>query len=124
MAYSTQETIELGLHAKALGCDGLMLVAPYVLRPPRRDVMNHFRRVRERVGLPIMLYNVPVLTGHEVTPDDARQLAEEDVIHAVKWSHPEVNRIDCTRALCGPEFPVFAGIDLVAFGALASGADG
>jgi 4-hydroxy-tetrahydrodipicolinate synthase len=124
MAYSTDSTIELGLHAKALGCDGLMLVAPYVLRPPRRDVMNHFRRVRERVGLPIMLYNVPVLTGHEVTPDDVRQLAEEDVIHAVKWSHPELNRIHRTRALCGPEFPVFAGIDLVAFGALAAGADG
>jgi 4-hydroxy-tetrahydrodipicolinate synthase len=122
--YGTQSTIDLGLHAKALGCDGLMLSPPYVLRPPRRDVMNHFRRVRDRVGLPIMLYNVPVLTGYEVTPDDVRQLAEEDVLHAVKWSHAEISRIHDTRALCGPSFPVFAGVDLIAFGALAAGADG
>jgi 4-hydroxy-tetrahydrodipicolinate synthase len=124
MEYGTESTIDLALHAKAVGCDGLMLVVPYVLRPPRRDVMNHFRRIRDRVGLPIMLYNVPVLTGYEVTPDEVRQLAEEDVIHAVKWSHAEVSRIHNTRALCGPEFPIFAGIDLIAFGALAAGADG
>jgi 4-hydroxy-tetrahydrodipicolinate synthase len=124
LEYGTESTIDLGLHAKAMGCDGLMLSVPYVLRPPRRDVMNHFRRVRERVGLPIMLYNVPALTGYEVTPDDVRQLAEEDVLHAVKWSHTEVSRIHDTRALCGPSFPIFAGVDLIAFGALAAGADG
>jgi 4-hydroxy-tetrahydrodipicolinate synthase len=86
--------------------------------------MNHFRRVRDRVGLPIMLYNVPILTGYEVTPDDIRQLAEEDVLHAVKWSHAEISRIHDTRALCPPSFPVFAGIDLIAYSALAAGADG
>jgi 4-hydroxy-tetrahydrodipicolinate synthase len=37
--YSTQTTIELGLHAKATGCDGLLLMAPYLLRPPKRDVL-------------------------------------------------------------------------------------
>lgn len=86
--------------------------------------MNHFRRVRDRVGLPIMLYNVPILTGYEVTPDDIRQLAEDDVLHAVKWSHAEISRIHDTRALCGPSFPVFAGIDLISYSALAAGADG
>lgn len=124
MEYGTDSTIDLALHAKAVGCEGLMLTVPYLLRPPRRDVMNHFRRVRDRVGLPIMLYNVPILTGYEVTPDDIRQLAEEDVLHAVKWSHAEISRIHDTRALCGPSFPVFAGIDLISYSALAAGADG
>jgi dihydrodipicolinate synthase/N-acetylneuraminate lyase len=32
--YSTASTIELGLHAKSIGCDGLMLMAPFLLRPP------------------------------------------------------------------------------------------
>src|SRR5215469_1866696 len=124
MAYSTELTVELGVHAKELGCDGLMLTSPIFLRPPRRDVLDHFRRIRERVGLPIMLYNVPILTGHEVTPEELSQLAREDVVHAVKWSHPELDRIHRTRIACGPAFPVFAGVDLIAFGALAAGADG
>ena len=122
--YSTQTTIELGLHAKSLGCDGLMLMAPYLLRPPKRDVLNYFRQVREKVGLPIMMYNVPVLTGCEVTPAEIKLLADEDVVHAVKWSHLEVSRIHDTRLFCGPGFPIFAGVDVIAFEALAVGADG
>jgi 4-hydroxy-tetrahydrodipicolinate synthase len=122
--YSTASTIELSLHAKSIGCDGLMLMAPFVLRPPKKDVLDHFRRVREKVGMPIMVYNVPLLTGIEITPDEIRMLAEEDVIHAVKWSHIEVARIHDTRLACGPKFPIFAGIDLIAFEALAAGADG
>lgn len=122
--YSTATTIELSLHAKAAGCEGLMLWAPYLLRPPKQDVLNHFRRIREKVGLPIMVYNVPVLTGVELTPHDIAQLASEDVVHAVKWSHMEIARVQDTRLLCGPGFAVFAGIDILAFGALALGADG
>ena len=51
-------------------------------------------------------------------------LAQEDVVHAVKWSHLEVSRIHDTRLLCGPDFPIFAGIDVIAFEAMAVGANG
>src|SRR5947199_2429162 len=44
--YSTASTIELSLHARSLGCDGLMLIMPFLLRPPKEDVLNHLRRVR------------------------------------------------------------------------------
>jgi dihydrodipicolinate synthase/N-acetylneuraminate lyase len=33
-------------------------------------------------------------------------------------------RVHDTRLICGPDFPVFTGIDLVAFEAMAVGADG
>jgi 4-hydroxy-tetrahydrodipicolinate synthase len=122
--YGTSATIQLSLHAKALGCDGLMIIAPFFLRPPKQDVLNHFRKIRDRVGLPIMVYNVPLLTGVEITPLEIQKLYEEDVIHSVKWSHLEVSRIHDTRLLCGPNFPIFAGIDVIAFEALAVGADG
>ncbi len=122
--YGTETTIELSLHAKSLGCDGLMLITPFFLRPPKQDVLDHLRKVRDRVGLPIMLYNVPLLTGVEITPEEVRMLQKEDVVHAVKWSHLEVTRIHDTRLLCGPNFPIFAGIDVIAFEALAVGADG
>jgi 4-hydroxy-tetrahydrodipicolinate synthase len=122
--YNTATTIELSLHAKSLGCDGLMLIPPFLLIPPKRDVLNHFRRVREKVGLPIMLYNVPATTGIEISPEELKAWADEDVIHAVKWSHAEVNRIHDTILLCGPDFPVLAGNDLIAFAGIAVGAQG
>jgi len=122
--YSTATTIELSLHARSLGCRGLMIITPYLMIPPKKDVLNHFRRVREKVGLPIMVYNVPFTTGIEITPEELKAWADEDVIHGVKWSHAEVNRIHNTRYLCGPDFPVFAGNDLIAFEGMAVGAQG
>src|ERR1700678_4476893 len=80
--YSTASTIELSLHARSIGCDGLMIMTPFLLRPPKRDVLDHFRRVREKVGLPIMIYNVPVLSGVEITPEEIQVLAAEDVVHS------------------------------------------
>ena len=122
--YSTLVTIELSRHALKCGAKGLMIMPPYLLRPPKDDVLNHFRKIREAVDLPIMVYNVPILSGVELSPHDIQTLAEEDVLHAVKWSHPEVARIHDTQFLCGDKVSVFVGVDLVGFEGLAAGADG
>jgi len=122
--YSTRAAIELGTFARSAGCKGLMVMPPYGFRPPRRDVFDHFRRVREAVGLPVMLYNVPGTSGIDLTPEEIQRLAEEGVVQAVKWSTSEVARIRDTKFLCGPSFIVFVGNDLIAFEGLAAGADG
>jgi 4-hydroxy-tetrahydrodipicolinate synthase len=122
--YSTKAAIEFGQHAKSVGCKGLMVMPPYGFRPPKRDVFDHFRRVREAVGLPVMLYNVPGTSGIDLMPEEVQQLAEEDVVQSVKWSTAEVGRIRDTKFFCGPSFPVFVGNDLIAFEGLAVGADG
>lgn len=122
--YSTKAAIELGQHAKSAGCNGLMVMPPYGFRPPKRDVFDHLRRVREAVGLPLMLYNVPGTSGIDLMPEEIQQLAEEGVVQSVKWSTAEVGRIRDTKFLCGSSFPVFVGNDLIAFEGLAVGADG
>jgi 4-hydroxy-tetrahydrodipicolinate synthase len=122
--YSTRAAIEFGQHAKSAGCEGLMVMPPYGFRPPKRDVFDHLRRIRETVGLPVMLYNVPGTSGIDLMPEEVQQLAEEGVVQSVKWSTAEVSRIRDTQLLCGPAFPVFVGNDLIAFEGLAVGADG
>jgi 4-hydroxy-tetrahydrodipicolinate synthase len=122
--YSTRTTIKLSQHAMKNGATGILIMPPYLLRPPKQDVLDHFRRVREAVPLPIMIYDVPILAGVEVTPQEILALAKEDVIHSVKWSHVEVSRIHDTRLLCGPDFGVFVGIDIIAMEGLAAGGDG
>lgn len=122
--YSTKSTIELSRHAMEHGADGLMIMPPYLLRPPKQDVLDHFRAIREAVPLPIMIYNVPTLSGVEISPQEIAALAREGVINSVKWSHTDVTRIQDTRLLCGPDFSVFVGVDLAAMTGLATGADG
>ena len=122
--YSTLTTIKLSRHALKNGANGVLIMPPYLLRPPKQDLLDHFRKIREAVPLPIMIYDVPILCGVEITPQEIHTLASEDVIHSVKWSHVEVSRIHDTRFLCGPNFGVFVGIDLIAMEGLAAGADG
>ena len=121
--YSTRAAIEFGQHARSAGCKGLMGIAPYGFQPPKRDVFDQLRRVREAVGLPVMLYNVPGTSGIDLVPEEVQQLAEE-VVQSVKWSTAEVSRVRDTKLLCGPAFPIFVGNDLIAFEGLAVGADG
>ncbi len=122
--YSTRTTIKLSQHALKNGANGIMIMPPYLLRPPKQDILDHFRRIREAVPLPIMVYDVPILCGVEIHPQEIQTLAREDVIHSVKWSHMEVSRIHDTRFLCGPNFGVCVGIDVIAMEGLAAGADG
>jgi 4-hydroxy-tetrahydrodipicolinate synthase len=122
--YSTRAALEFGLYARSVGCKGLMVMPPYGFRPPKRDVFDHFRRVREAVGLPVMLYNVPGTSGIDITPEEVQRLAEEGVVQSVKWSTAEVSRVRDTKLLCGQAFTVFVGNDLIAFEGLAVGADG
>jgi 4-hydroxy-tetrahydrodipicolinate synthase len=122
--YSTKAAIEFGLYAKSAGCQGLMVMPPYGFRPPKRDVFEHFRRIRGAVELPVMLYNVPGTSGIDLMPEEVQQLSEEGIIDAVKWSTAEVSRVRDTKLLCGPSFTVFVGNDLIAFEGLAVGADG
>jgi 4-hydroxy-tetrahydrodipicolinate synthase len=122
--YRSRTTIELSKHAKQSGASGLLLMPPFLLRPPKREVMDHFRRVREAAGLPIVVDNAPSLAGVELSPGELMQLAGEDVIHGVRWSHPEVARIHETKLICPPNFAVFVGDDLIGFAGLAAGADG
>jgi 4-hydroxy-tetrahydrodipicolinate synthase len=42
----------------------------------------------------------------------------------VKWSHTEIAKVQDTRLYCGKDLAIFAGIDIIAFAALAVGADG
>ena len=61
-------------------------------------------RIREAVGLPVMLYNVPGTSGIDLTPEEVQQLAEEGTVQSVKWSTGEVSRIRDTKFLCVRRF--------------------
>jgi len=122
--YSTATSIKLGRHAKDHGADGLLIITPYFLRPPMNAVLDHFRAIHQAVQLPVMMYNVPVLTGIDVSPDNIKRLCDDGVLQGVKWSHIDIDKIQQTRFLCGPDFPNFAGVDMLVFAALAIGAHG
>jgi 4-hydroxy-tetrahydrodipicolinate synthase len=63
----TQRAIQHSLVAKREGADGLLILNPYYNKPTEDGIFRHFQTIAQNVDLPIILNNVPVRTGSNMT---------------------------------------------------------
>jgi dihydrodipicolinate synthase/N-acetylneuraminate lyase len=103
------------------GADGVLLLPPTMYRANRREVVEHYTRVDE-VGLPIMMYNNPIDTKVDLTPDLVAELAELPNVVAVKEFSLDARRVREIRDRS--DIAVIAGADDLLFEALLAGATG
>lgn len=122
--YSTRLTIELSKFAERAGAQGVMVIPPYYLNPPKHDVFDHFRALREAINIPIILYNNIWFAGYEFDPWEVAQLVEEDVLHGIKCAHGDPWKVHTLKHLCGDNLMVYYGHDVNGLEALLAGADG
>lgn len=123
--YSTKLTIQLSEEAQKCGADALIIILPYFQRPPKPAVIEHYRRIRHAVNLPIMLYNNPLNSACvELNPREIARLVEEDVLHMVKSTFGTVEPVHDLHYLVGDRMSIFYGSFLAALEGLAAGAHG
>jgi 4-hydroxy-tetrahydrodipicolinate synthase len=124
-ALSTAEAVATARLAQQSGCDGLMILPPYVYRPDRRETAAHFSAVIGSTPLPCMLYNNPVAYGTDVSAEELAGLAERHPnLTAVKESSGDVRRIAAIRAALGKRLAIFVGVDDLIVEGVAAGAVG
>ncbi|GAB2711206.1 4-hydroxy-tetrahydrodipicolinate synthase [Arthrobacter bambusae] len=76
-ATSTAEAIRLSQAAEKLGADVLMLITPYYEPLSLEETVTYLKDVATSVKIPIMLYNIPSVTGVNLDPATVRSLAED-----------------------------------------------
>ena len=76
-ATSTAEAIRLSQAAEKAGADVLMLITPYYEPLSLAETVTYIKDVARSVKLPVMLYNIPAVTGVNLDPATVRALAEE-----------------------------------------------
>jgi len=122
---STAECVSLAKEAARVGCDGLMVLPPYVYRGDWRETEAHFSSILDATPLSCMLYNNPIAYGTDLSAEQVAELAHKHRnVHAVKESSGDVRRITAVRSLLGSKLALFAGLDDMIVEALAVGADG
>jgi 4-hydroxy-tetrahydrodipicolinate synthase len=84
-----RSAIELGLHAKEVGLPAVALMPPMFYPVSQADMLAYFLHVADAVGLPVMLYNFPELTGKRIEPETIVAFAERAPMIAVKQSGGE-----------------------------------
>jgi 4-hydroxy-tetrahydrodipicolinate synthase len=123
--YTTQQTIELTTFAETAGVDGVLLLPPYYMKPPKPAIVEHFRTVRRHTSLPMMYYNNPGYAGTvELSSWDIAGLVAEGIFQSTKNTFESPSGIHDLRYLCPDSFRVFHGGFRTALEGLSAGAHG
>jgi len=124
-ALTTSEAIALAKAAADLGCDGLMVLPPYVYKGDWREMKTHIAAVFEATPLSCMLYNNPVAYGTDFLPEQIEELADEFAnFEAVKESSTDARRVSGIRALLNRRLEISVGVDDAVLEAIGVGATG
>jgi 4-hydroxy-tetrahydrodipicolinate synthase len=81
--------IELGRCARTLGMAAVALMPPIFYPVSQADMLAYFLHVAEGVGLPVMLYNFPELTGKRIDLPTVAAFADRAPMVAIKQSGGE-----------------------------------
>ncbi|HTW59276.1 MAG TPA: dihydrodipicolinate synthase family protein [Terriglobales bacterium] len=122
---TTSEAVALAQAATDLGCDGLMVLPPYVYKGDWREMKAHVAAVFEATPLSCMLYNNPVAYGTDFLPEQMQELAREhENLAAVKESSTDVRRVFAIRTLLDRRLEILVGVDDAVLEAIGAGATG
>ena len=85
-ATSTELAVRLGKALKGSGVDGIAATPPYYYPCAQDELLEHYRYIRDRVGLPLWVYNIPITVKTVVEPPTVAQLADEGSVVGIKDS--------------------------------------
>ena len=108
---STVEAIELSKYAEKSGADGLLIVTPYYNKPTQEGLFQHYKKINDNVGIPIIIYNIPSRSVIDMTVDTMSRLFELKNIVGVKDATGDLNRVDQQLKAMGKEFIQLTGED-------------
>jgi 4-hydroxy-tetrahydrodipicolinate synthase len=121
---STEEAIELVRHAKAVGADAALVVAPYYNRPSQEGLFAHFKAINDAVEMPVLVYNVPSRTVVDISNEILARLSKLPNIVGVKDATGDLARASSQRLMCGEGWTMLSGNDDSALGYMAHGGHG
>jgi 4-hydroxy-tetrahydrodipicolinate synthase len=108
---STAEAVELSKHAEKSGADGLLIVTPYYNKPTQEGLYQHYKKINDNVGVPIIIYNIPSRSVIDMSVDTMAKLFELKNIIGVKDATGDLKRADQQLKAMGKEFVQLTGED-------------
>ena len=108
---STDEAIELSKFAEKAGTDALLVVTPYYNKPTQEGLYQHYKKINDNVGIPIIIYNIPSRSVINMEVDTMAKLYELKNIKGVKDATGDLNRVDQQLKAMGKEFIQLTGND-------------
>ncbi len=122
-ALSTADTVELAKHAKVVGADAVSSVTPLYFKYSFREVKAYYARVAEAAELPVIIYNIPALTGMTLTAAQLGEILSIPGVGGMKFTASDFYQLERLRTAY-PDHVFYNGSDEMLLSGLAAGADG
>lgn len=125
-AATVPESYELLRHAREIGADSAGLMTPVFFPTDELSLKGYYAQALSRFpDFPIYAYNIPSRTGNDLSPGLLGQLcAQFENLYGVKYSAPNLLRIQQYLAACERTPDVLIGCDDLALPCLTLGGRG
>ena len=119
---ATAEAVRLTQHARDAGADACLQVNPYYNKPTQAGMLRHIEAL-DRIGLPIVLYNIPGRTAVELTSETiVRAYNQFEYVVAVKEATGKLDSTSALAAAC--DITILSGDDSLTLPIIACGGSG
>ena len=108
---STEEAISLTTHAEKVGADAALIVTPYYNKPTQEGLFQHYKAINDKIGIPIIIYNIPGRSVIDMTVETMARLFELDNIVGVKDATGDLERVTQQKNKMGKDFIQLTGND-------------
>ncbi|MFX1288113.1 MAG: 4-hydroxy-tetrahydrodipicolinate synthase [Promethearchaeota archaeon] len=120
----TKLVIDATKAATDIGCDAVIIVTPYYLKPKAKGLYDHYFTIAEKTDIPLVLYNIPACTGVELPWTVVEDLVDIENFVAIKDSSGDYKYFSALLEKVSDQISVLIGWDENVLGALAGGAAG
>ena len=108
---STEEAISLTTHAEKVGANAALIVTPYYNKPTQEGLYQHYKAINDKIGIPIIIYNIPGRSVIDMTVDTMARLFELKNIVGVKDATGDLERVTQQKNKMGNDFVQLTGND-------------
>lgn len=126
-AESVHETVRMANRAAEIGFHAALVLTPFYYRNQmhRPDTQAlFFRAVADRSKIPVLIYNIPQVTGYHLPVDTIAELSHHPNVVGMKDSSGDLEKLGQTVRAVNPGFQVMSGAGVSFWDAFQLGATG
>ena len=87
------------------------MVTPYYNKPTQEGLYQHYKKINDNVGIPIIIYNIPSRSVIDMNVNTMAKLYELKNIKGVKDATGDLSRVDQQLKAMGKDFIQLTGND-------------
>ncbi|HOJ12827.1 MAG TPA: N-acetylneuraminate lyase, partial [Clostridiales bacterium] len=118
-----EETLELSRLAAELSYDAISAVTPYYYKFTSKEIRDYYRYIADNSSLPLIIYNIPMLTGVSLNRNDLSELLSYKNIIGIKYTANDLYMLERLRVECKDAY-LYSGFDEMLLSAAVLETDG